>query len=97
MSEQLKRSAALLDHSFGWDAELRVGVEAIAADLGWWVEPDTRLQGGMTVRATRSTTTTTTAFLAGGLPGEAYRLSNRVRTTFGREIERRTTIRIGNS
>jgi hypothetical protein len=91
----VKRPGALLDHTFGWEVELGRDTETIAADLGWTVEPDEGRRGGITVTGTRLTPTTTTVFLAGGVPGRAYRLASRIRTTGGREIERRSVIRIG--
>ena len=91
----LKSPDSALDFSFDWGFQFLEGGETIQTDLGWTVHPDTVAAGGVVVDSAVSTPTTTTAVLSGGLPGEAYLVSSRIRTTAGREIQRSLTVRIG--
>ncbi len=93
----LKNPGSLLDYSFDWGFQLFEPGEEIESDLGWTIVPDDQATGGLVLDSTSSTTTTTTAFLAGGLPGNAYLVCSRIRTTLGREVQRSMTIRIANN
>ena len=93
----LKNPGSMLDYSFDWGFQLFEAGEEIDADLGWSVMPDLSAEGGLAVSRTSSTPTTTTAFMAGGRPGEAYLVCSSIRTTLGREVQRSMTIRIANN
>lgn len=93
----VKNPGSSLDYSFDWGFQLFDGGETIDTDLGWTVHPDTAAAGGLTIQSTSNSPTTTTAFLAGGIPGEAYLVCSHVRSTGGREIQRSLTIRIANN
>jgi hypothetical protein len=93
----LKNPGSLLDYSFDWGFQLFEPGETIAADLGWTVVPENAAEGGLALDQTSTTPTTTTAFLSGGKPGEAYLVCSRIRTTLGREAQRSMTIRIANN
>ena len=93
----LKNPGSLLDYSFDWGFQLFEPGETIENDLGWTVVPDDAVNGGLALDQTSATATTTTAFLSGGKPGEAYLVCSRIRTTLGREVQRSMTIRIANN
>jgi hypothetical protein len=61
------------------------------------VLPDTVADGGLAISQTSSTPTTTTAFMTGGRPGEAYLVCSRIRTSLGREVQRSMAIRVANN
>ena len=93
----LKNPGSLLDYSFDWGFQLFEPGETIETDLGWTVVPDNAVDGGLALDQTSTTATTTTAFLSGGKPGEAYLVCSRIRTTRGREVQRSMTIRVANN
>lgn len=93
----LKNPDSKLDFSFDWGFQFLEGGETIQSDLGWTVHPDTVSVGGVAIDSTSSTPTTTTAYVSGGLPGEAYLVCSRIRTTHGREIQRSMTVRVANN
>ena len=93
----LKNPGSLLDYSFDWGFQLFEPGETIETDLGWTIAPDNAASGGLTVDQTSSSATTTTAFLSGGRPGEAYLVCSQIRTTLGREVQRSMTIRVANN
>ena len=90
-----KTEDEITEHVIDWSAGTFATGETIAADLGWAVTPDEA--GGMTVASTASTTTATSAFLSGGLPGSAYQAVSRVRTSAGRELSQALVIRVSNA
>ena len=93
----LKNADSTLDYSFDWAAQILTEGETIQTDMGWTVHPDTSGTGGLAIASTSQTTTTTTAFLSGGIPGETYLICSRVQTTGGREVQRSMTVRVGSS
>lgn len=93
----LKNPDTLLDYTFDWGFQLFQIGETISTDLGWTVHPDTAGTGGLAIDSTTSTSTTTTAFLSGGVPGEAYLVCSRVRSTEGREVQQAMTIRVADA
>ena len=93
----LKNPGSLLDYSFDWGFQLFEAGEEIETDLGWTITPDEAANGGLALDSASSTVTTTTAFLSGGRPGEAYLVCSRIRTTLGREVQRSMTIRVANN
>ncbi len=93
----VKNPGSSLDYSFDWGFQLFDGGETIDVDLGWTIHPQSSSTGGLALKSTTSSPTTTTAFFDGGIPGEAYLVCSRVRSTAGREIQRSVTIRIANN
>lgn len=93
----LKNPGSMLDYSFDWGFQLFEPGEIIDADLGWTVIPDNSGSGGLAIDSTSSSPTTTTAFLSGGLPGEAYLVCSQIRTSQGREVQRSMTVRVANN
>ncbi|MEM1162095.1 MAG: hypothetical protein AAGJ28_14265 [Pseudomonadota bacterium] len=93
----LKHPNTTLDYTFDWGFQLFQAGEEIETDLGWSVLPEEGAEGGVSVSSTTSTLTTTTAFLTGGVPGQAYQVSSRVATTLGRDVARSLTVRIAES
>lgn len=93
----MKNPDSVLDYTFDWGFQLLEGGETIAIDGGWTIHPDAAASGGLSVTSTSLTSTTTTAFLSGGNPGETYLICSRIRTNQGREVQRSLTVRIGNT
>lgn len=83
----LKDPDALLDYSVDWAAGYLDGQTIAASD--WAVEP----AGGVTVVSTVLAPTRTGATLSGGVPGNVYRVANRVTLSDGRRDERGLTLR----
>lgn len=92
----IKSPDSTLDYTFDWGFQLLQGGETIATDQGWTIHPDTAPTGGLAIASASSTPTTTTAFLSGGLPGEAYLLCSRIETSGGRTVQRSMTVRVAN-
>lgn len=91
----VKNPADISDLSFDWGVQHLDPEETIATDLGWSINPtDT---GGISVQSSNHTASTTTAYLEGGMPGEAYLVSSRVVTDRGRELKRATVVRVANA
>ncbi|MEM7057334.1 MAG: hypothetical protein AAF557_07090 [Pseudomonadota bacterium] len=93
----LKNPGSTLDYTFDWGFQLLDDGETISSDLGWTIHPDAQASGGLSISSTSSSLTTTTAFLAGGRPGETYLICSRVQTTSGREVQRSMTVRVANN
>lgn len=92
----VKDPAGVLDLSFDWSVGHLDPGESIATDLGWTVVPDDP-PDGLAIQSNSQAQTTTTAFLSGGVTGDAYLVSSRVATDQGREIQRSIVVRIANS
>lgn len=82
----LKDPDAVLDWHFDWAAWLQVG-EIISSSLFL-------VTAGMTVASSSNTVTNATVWLSGGLPGQPYRVTNRIVTNQGRTDDRSITIRV---
>lgn len=90
MSLLLKDPGALLDYSIDWGAEYLSG-DAIADSL-WTVSPDE--PGGVAVEASAFDANLATVSAGGGVPGQIYRLTNRVVLTSGRTDARSVMLRV---
>ena len=93
----VKNPGTVLDLTFDWGTQHLETGETIGADQGWTIHPDEAVDGGITVQSNVNTSTTTTAFLAGGRAGNAYLVSSSILTSLGREIRRAMTVRIANT
>lgn len=93
----LKNPGSTLDYTFDWGFQLLDDGETITTDVGWTIHPDTAASGGLSISSASATANTTTAFLAGGQPGETYLICSRVQTSSGREVQRSLTVRISNN
>ena len=86
----LKDPSASIDYAVDWGAGYLAG-QTVAASA-WAVQPDE--PGGVRVVATLGSDTRTGATFAGGLPGNIYRVANRVTLSDGRTDERSVVLRI---
>ncbi len=86
----LKDPSAALDYAVDWGAGYLAG-KTIAASA-WLAEPVE--DGGIVVAAEISSPTRTGATFAGGVPGQIYRVANRVTLSDGRQDERSLVLRI---
>lgn len=86
----LKDPGASIDYAVEWGAGY-LGAQTIAASQ-WSVEPDE--PAGVHVGATLAAPTRTGATLNGGVPGQVYRVRNRVTLSDGRIDERSIALRV---
>jgi len=86
----LKDPAASLDYSVDWAAGY-LGGQTITAS-NWTVSPIEA--GGVSLLATSSSPTRSSATLAGGIAGHVYRISNFVTLSDARSDERQLTVRV---
>lgn len=86
----LKDPSAALDYAIDWGPAYLAG-QTIAAST-WLAEPAE--DGGVAVSATIASATRTGATFAGGVPGNLYRVANRVTLSDGRSDERSLVLRI---
>lgn len=93
----VKNPDSALDFTFDWGFQFLEGGEVIQTDTGWTIIPDTAVTGGLAVQSSSNTPTTTTVFLSGGVPGEAYLVCSAIVTDRGRAIQRSMTVRIVNN
>lgn len=96
MAVRVKDPAEIIDFSFDWDDDWLVTNEtidtsswAITPQSGASPEDDLEINGTPT-----KTTTTTTAFVRGGVAGRTYHLKNTITTSEGRTGERTVVIRV---
>lgn len=84
----VKDPDAVLDWKFDWSSWL-AATETISSSV-------MVVSAGITLDSQSNTTTTATAWISGGTPGQPYRLSNKITTNQGRTDERSITIRVQN-
>ncbi|MHA3914577.1 phage fiber-tail adaptor protein [Halovulum sp. GXIMD14793] len=89
----LKTASSELDWVLSWDNGYLDAGEFVDADLGWRVLP-VEAADDLRVISQHVERTASHAVVAGGVPGKVYMVAARVRTTFGRELERCGVIRI---
>ena len=83
----LKDPAARLDYAVDWSANYLNAATIVASD--WDVDP-----AGVTVSGATATATRTGATFAGGLPGQVYRIVNRITLSDGRRDDRALIVRV---
>lgn len=93
----VKNPGSVTDFTFDWSMEFVDSGATITADLGWLVHPVEAETDALAIQSQSHTPTTTTVFLQGGVAGHAYRVSSRVLTSQGHEIERALTVRIAHT
>lgn len=82
-----KDPSSTLDYQFDWGAEW-LNSDTIAAST-FTVIPNT-----ITIQSTSFTSTVTTIWLAGGVTGTTYSITNRITTASGRVDERTVKLQI---
>lgn len=92
----LKTSTAPAVVTFDWDDGSLLPGETVESDLGWVLTPETATPS-LSVVGANTTATATSATLAGGRPGDVYRVAATIRTTAGRELVRAVTLRVGDN
>jgi hypothetical protein len=85
-TDWLKDPDAVLDWVWDWSEWLANG-ETITNSVF-------EASVGIEIQSTSNTATSATVWLAGGSPGQPYRVSNRITTTAGRIDERTITVRV---
>lgn len=85
-TDWLKDPDAVLDWKWDWSEWLDAG-ETISSSTF-------EASVGIEVQSSSHTSTSATVWLAGGSPGQPYKVSNRITTNQGRTDERSITVRV---
>lgn len=90
MTIYLKGPASSVDYSLDWSSWL-ASEEAITSTI-WSIEPSDA--SAPTLGLETETGATRSVFIAGGMPGQRYRLTCRIQTDGARTVDRSLIIRI---
>ena len=90
----LKDPNSELEVSVDWLAGYLQRYERVRDDLGWSVRPVDVVPDELRVVSQECGSVSTKATFEGGIPGRIYMVSNRIRTTLGRELERTLMCRV---
>ncbi len=94
MSEQyLKDPNAVIDYAIDWSASYLLTGEAITAS-SWFILPQSSVNDLSIDTIPPMISGKASVFVASGIPGKIYQLTNRVTTDQGRTDERSITIRV---
>jgi hypothetical protein len=93
MAIYAKDPDAILDYGFDWSEWLASGETIVTSS---WIVPDDDTSPSMALVKTSDShdDSSTAIWLASGLPGETYQVTNRIVTSLGRRDDRSITIRI---
>lgn len=94
MTEQfLKDPNAIIDYAIDWSASYILTGEQITAS-SWFIQPQGAVNDLIIDNIPSLVSGVTTVFVAGGITGKIYQLTNRITTDQGRTDERSITIRV---
>ena len=90
----LKDPDSELELSIDWSAGYLARCERVGDDLGWSIRPVEDVPGELRVVFQECRVSNSKATFEGGVPGQIYMVSSRIKTTLGRELERTLMFRV---